>query len=211
MSDERKNTCRECGEGVFSHARGCSIGCAEADSPTYILTDIQKQLGKNHSELIHYVSQCQMLISTQQSEIKRLGLELGEMEMTFDLRYAADMRAINRWENEHPGTSRMWPDHADLVIWLMEKYETQLCPAHKDVAGEKIITEQTVWMIERDQVYLKNTLFGFDWTCDVRRAARFNTRIEAQNRIELMPSRWRDASTAVEHKFCNISDGGATC
>lgn len=38
----------------------------------------------------------------------------------FDIRWAADMRAIELWHAAHPGNELVWPDHADLVVWLME-------------------------------------------------------------------------------------------
>lgn len=40
----------------------------------------------------------------------------------FDVRWDADMRAIKRWQAAHPGKELTWPDHADLVVWLLEEY-----------------------------------------------------------------------------------------
>lgn len=48
---------------------------------------------------------------------------LAELESLFDLRWAADMRAIKRWQEGHPERKRIWPDHADLVVWLLERVE----------------------------------------------------------------------------------------
>lgn len=50
-------------------------------------------------------------------------LALNEMQASFDLRWEADMRAIRRWQAAHPGRDLVWPDHADLVVWLMEQLE----------------------------------------------------------------------------------------
>jgi len=44
-----------------------------------------------------------------------------ELQATFNLRWKADMRAIKRWQEAHPGSELIWPDHADLVIWLAEQ------------------------------------------------------------------------------------------
>jgi hypothetical protein len=44
-----------------------------------------------------------------------------ELQRTFDLRWAADMRAIKRWQEAHPGNDLVWPDRADLVVWLLER------------------------------------------------------------------------------------------
>jgi hypothetical protein len=47
--------------------------------------------------------------------------ELGYEELaSFDLRWAATMRAVARWREAHPGNELVLPDHADLVVWLMD-------------------------------------------------------------------------------------------
>lgn len=45
-----------------------------------------------------------------------------ELEFTFDLRWKADMRAIALWRKK-TGKQLTWPDHADLVVWLLEQLE----------------------------------------------------------------------------------------
>jgi hypothetical protein len=50
---------------------------------------------------------------------------LSEYETSFRLRWDADMRAIKRWQEAHPGNELTWPDHADLVVWLLERVETE--------------------------------------------------------------------------------------
>lgn len=51
-------------------------------------------------------------------------MKLAELDKTFRLRWAADMRAIARWQAEH-GNTLIWPDHADLCVWLMEQLEAK--------------------------------------------------------------------------------------
>jgi len=46
-----------------------------------------------------------------------------ELENTVDLRWECDRRAIKQWREAHPGNDRVWPDHVDLCMWLMEKVE----------------------------------------------------------------------------------------
>ena len=41
------------------------------------------------------------------------------MQETFDIRWNADRRAIKRWQAANPGNDLTWPDHVDLVLWLM--------------------------------------------------------------------------------------------
>jgi len=49
------------------------------------------------------------------------------LQLTFDLRWQADRRAIKRWQAAHPGNDLTWPDHADMVVWLMERYNPARC------------------------------------------------------------------------------------
>ena len=44
-----------------------------------------------------------------------------ELESTFDLQWKADRRAIKRWQKAHPGNDMVWPDRADMVVWLMSQ------------------------------------------------------------------------------------------
>ena len=46
-----------------------------------------------------------------------------DYERTFDLRWKADMRAIDRWRRANPGKELTLPDHADLVVWLLDKMD----------------------------------------------------------------------------------------
>lgn len=48
--------------------------------------------------------------------------EAVEMQNTFDLRWKADQRAIKRW-HEAGGNPLVWPDHADLCMWLLGQIE----------------------------------------------------------------------------------------
>ena len=50
--------------------------------------------------------------------------ERREHEGSFNIRWKADMRAIKRWQ-EANGQPDMWPDHADLCVWLMGQLEEE--------------------------------------------------------------------------------------
>lgn len=54
---------------------------------------------------------------------KEVTAECEAMHQTFDLRQKADMRAIKRWQAAHPGNDLTWPDHADMVVWLLERLD----------------------------------------------------------------------------------------
>lgn len=50
---------------------------------------------------------------------------LRDLEDLFDLRWKADMRAIRRWRKANPGNERVLPDHADLVVWLLDQLKAE--------------------------------------------------------------------------------------
>lgn len=54
--------------------------------------------------------------------IEACAKERDELRATFDLRWKADMRAIERWQAAHD-RPLVWPDHADLVVWLAERLD----------------------------------------------------------------------------------------
>jgi hypothetical protein len=64
-----------------------------------------------------------MINSSYESMLHQAQEDLAEHEATFALRWNADQRAIKRWQEAHPGNDKVWPDHTDLVAWLMEQLE----------------------------------------------------------------------------------------
>jgi hypothetical protein len=53
--------------------------------------------------------------------------QIADLEFTFDLRWKADMRAIERWQSENPEKRALTlPDHTDLCVWLLEKLDAAL-------------------------------------------------------------------------------------
>jgi hypothetical protein len=48
-----------------------------------------------------------------------------ENEAWISLHWNARARAIKRWQAAHPGNEGNWPDHADLMVWLMEQLEAR--------------------------------------------------------------------------------------
>lgn len=55
-------------------------------------------------------------------EMARLKAENNELEAIFDLRWKADMRAVGMWRRR-TGEHLTLPDHADLVVWLLEEIQ----------------------------------------------------------------------------------------
>lgn len=58
------------------------------------------------------------------AEVVALTAERDELQQTFDLRYHADLRALKRWRAGHPERELLMPDHADMVVWLLERAST---------------------------------------------------------------------------------------
>lgn len=44
-----------------------------------------------------------------------------ELQEAFDMRWKADMRAVAMWRAENPSNDLVLPDHADLVVWLLDQ------------------------------------------------------------------------------------------
>ena len=62
-----------------------------------------------------------------------------ELEQLFDLRWAADMRAIKAWQIAHPDQPKTWPDHADLGTWCLSRIEKL------EAALREISQQNTLW------------------------------------------------------------------
>lgn len=59
-----------------------------------------------------------------EKELAKAKVDLAEMQATFDLRWNADRRAIERWRAEQPAERELRsPDHADMVVWLMQQFD----------------------------------------------------------------------------------------
>ena len=59
------------------------------------------------------------------AEITRLRGEVEEFEMSFELRWNASRRGGKKWQEAGPGRELTWPDHADLVVFLMEQIDAK--------------------------------------------------------------------------------------
>jgi hypothetical protein len=64
---------------------------------------------------------CQMPDSAQHAD--QIVDALNEDFDRFNLRWNADMRAVKRWRAANPGNELVLPDHADLVVWLLEQLD----------------------------------------------------------------------------------------
>lgn len=60
-------------------------------------------------------------IKALKADNERLRHENEEYERLFNINWDADQRAIKRWQEAHPGNDLVWPDRADMVVWLLEQ------------------------------------------------------------------------------------------
>ena len=61
---------------------------------------------------------------TGEPTVESLQEELKEREASFELRWDASQRAIKRWQKA-TGKIKIWPDHEDLCVWLLEQLDAQ--------------------------------------------------------------------------------------
>lgn len=57
------------------------------------------------------------------SRVSELEQELADYRRIFDARWKADMRAVERWQDSHPGNEMVWPSHEDAVLWLLGRLD----------------------------------------------------------------------------------------
>lgn len=62
-------------------------------------------------------------VKSLRSQLQAAQDQQAEYERTFDLRWKADLRAIERWRQGDPSRDFTMPDHADLCVWLLEQLE----------------------------------------------------------------------------------------
>lgn len=108
--------------------------------------------------------------------IRALRDERNELQQIFDTRWAADMRAIEQWQKAHPGNDLVWPDHADLVVWLLGQIEA----AHKAlkplsrIASDYIDARDNCDLIADEQnVYIKTLVTMSELRAAAERAREF--------------------------------------
>lgn len=76
---------------------------------------------KGHAELVKERDKWAGLYDAAIAERDELRRTNEGLQLTFDLRWKADQRAIKRWQDA-TGKKLTWPDHADLVVWILENY-----------------------------------------------------------------------------------------
>lgn len=62
-------------------------------------------------------------ISEYVGKIRPTDSDERELEAVFEARWKADQRAIKMWQEANPGNDLVWPDHGDMVVWLLERLD----------------------------------------------------------------------------------------
>lgn len=97
-------------------------------------------------------------LTKARAELTRVTAERDELQATFDLRWKADMRAIERWRRAFPGRELKQPDHADLCVSLMNQVvdmerDITSVTADRDELREKLIYANKQWQ-DYEQNYI---------------------------------------------------------
>lgn len=104
---------------------GCKGGKGLIDFPSYgIYSTPGRKEGEANAALIVALRNALPQITTALREaamMREVEAERDELQHVFDVQWEANQRAIKRWQAAHPGNDNVWPDRADMVVWLMEQ------------------------------------------------------------------------------------------
>ena len=101
---------------VLKDLAGLSVTTLQGTDPP-VSEEGRRLLARAHEAWVHHLATPPSDVHWSIRKIER------EVDETFDLRWDADMRAIKRWQDAHPGNDLVWPDHADMVVWLLEQLD----------------------------------------------------------------------------------------
>ena len=74
-------------------------------------------------------------------ENDKLRERVRKLQVSLDLQWNSALRAIKQWQAAHPDKANIWPDHKELLLWLMEevKNEREACAAHITSIGMPLL------------------------------------------------------------------------
>lgn len=58
-----------------------------------------------------------------EEEEKELREEVAALTANFEINWNCTQRAIKMWQKAYPGNDHVWPDKAELMVWLMEQID----------------------------------------------------------------------------------------
>ena len=69
---------------------------------------------------VRIVDAFEVCLKNKDRNYDALEADRDELQGTFDLSWAADMRAIKQWQAA-TGKDMQWPDRAKMILWLLER------------------------------------------------------------------------------------------
>lgn len=96
--------------------------------------------------VLDHITALEAEIKTLREERDAAKVDADDLQRTFDLQWKADQRAIKRWRVAHPGNDNVWPDRANMVVWLMEQMGAPLTRPPTDEEVGKAIGRLTEYV-----------------------------------------------------------------
>jgi len=111
--------------------------CIQSGSEQCYLRDKRiTELQADMEELEAQNASLEKLTFRTESQLEAAQKEIDDFQHSFNIRWDADMRAIKRWQ-QATGNELTWPDHADMVVWLLEQLEAVKKIAHKGIKANR--------------------------------------------------------------------------
>lgn len=107
------------------------------------------------------------LLEDQAKKIAELTKDLEEYQRIFNMNYEADMRAIKLWQRR-TGTTRTWPDRADMVLFLITELEKRTAEESSVVRKKKqpANPDEAIAILRGALVKIYDRTFTFDAMLD---------------------------------------------
>lgn len=126
-----------------------------------------------------YCGKCHAFTGQPKKAPPSIDTNEAELQFWFDMHQASDQMALAQWRAAHPVSELMIPDHADLVIWLLDQ-----------LAGLNRIERTPTGMI--------------DWKMEAERANRLLDSYERKYSVEQIPCDVMLPPATVIHRGCDL-------
>lgn len=148
----------------------------------------------NYSDDPRWQTAC-AVIETLAAALEKVQEDHDDLDRSFMVRWEADMRAIKRWQDAGPGRALTWPDHADMVVWLLEQLD-----ALSTAQGEVEAVER-----ERDEAYVVMIDTG-----GFLRGYGDAAEVAARRLVQAVPDSFDDREDAVRAALVGLHEGEET-
>lgn len=97
-----------------------------------------------------------VLFSNGFGKTETLQQKINELQLSLDLQWEAGQRAIKMWQAE-TGKELVWPDKADLCVWLMQKNQ-QLQTINQQLLESLIDAEEKLSILGFEELEIRQTI-----------------------------------------------------